>query len=112
MNCTGIAVEYGIPLSGIRSLNPDLYCSGITNMTLCAPMLCPIGIVTLGNGTVDATSDTMDISSYVTEYTNFTVADFYAWNPYVQFEFLRHGDPICIGYVIVLSRNLSIFGII
>ena len=97
LTCQQAAVQFEVPIAGLRNLNNDLFCGGMSNRTLCAPLSCDIATVDLG--TVGATNDTVNIPKYVTQYTNFTLTQFYAWNPYIGQDYVRHGDTVCVAFV-------------
>ncbi|KAL3489583.1 hypothetical protein BJX62DRAFT_238980 [Aspergillus germanicus] len=85
MTCQEASVYFQVPTAGLLNLNSALHCRGLTNTTLCAPLSCPIAIV-------DIESINMDIAQWVATYANFSLTQFYSWNPYLGLAMVANGD--------------------
>jgi hypothetical protein len=90
LTCQEAAIQFQIPIAGMYNLNADLFCLGLTDMTLCAPLSCPITVVNLGDNIV-WNNNTENIDNWVAGYSNFTSTQFYAWNPYISLDHVTHG---------------------
>jgi hypothetical protein len=90
MTCQEASIYFQVPTAGLKNLNSVLYCRGLTNTTLCAPLSCPIT-------TVDIDPSSMDIAQWVAKYANFTLTQFYSWNPYLGLAMVANGDSVCAG---------------
>lgn len=73
---------------------------GLSDQTICAPLSCPVAVVNLGN--VVQTNNTESIANWVAGFSNFTIAQFYAWNPYISLDHVTHGTVVCVGSVRVI----------
>ncbi|KAF7872589.1 hypothetical protein EAF04_003509 [Stromatinia cepivora] len=93
--CHEAFVKFKIPTAGLFNLDNSLYCSGLSNTTLCAPMSCPILVVNTG-GTSFADVN-VPVASFVRDYTNSTLTDFYSYNSYLSYGFVSQNDTVCIG---------------
>ena len=96
LTCKEVAVQFQIPTAGLYNLNSDLFCGGLTDETLCAPLSCPITIINLGDN-IAWNNNTKNIANWVSRYSNFTSAQFYSWNPYIGLDYVSHGTVVCVG---------------
>ncbi|KAL4781513.1 hypothetical protein BJX76DRAFT_363531 [Aspergillus varians] len=90
MTCQEASVYFQVLTAGLLNLNSALYCRGLTNTMLCAPLSCPIAVV-------DIESINMDIAQWVATYANFSLTQFYSWNPYLGLAMVANGDSVCAG---------------
>lgn len=97
LTCQAAAIQFQVPIAGLRNLNNDLQCRNLAEGTICAPMSCPIAVVNLR--AVTDTDDTLNLPNFVSTFDNMTLAQFYAWNPYIGVDFVRQGDAVCVGSV-------------
>jgi hypothetical protein len=85
-------IQDQIPSAGIYNLNSGLYCLGLSGQIICAPLSCPVAVIDLG--TVVWNRNTENIADWV---SNFTLAPFYTWNPYISLDHVTHGTVVCVG---------------
>ncbi|KAJ6032576.1 hypothetical protein N7540_003308 [Penicillium herquei] len=90
MTCQELAIAYNIPTAGIWNLNNDVYCNWVTDQDICAPLSCPITVVS-----TDASF--VNVDDYIYHYANFTMTQFLTWNPYIGSRQIANGDAICVG---------------
>ncbi|KAL2788710.1 hypothetical protein BJX66DRAFT_352538 [Aspergillus keveii] len=90
--CQEASVYFQVPTAGLMNLNAADYldCWKITNTTLCAPLSCSLAIV-------DINSNNIHVDHWVARYANFTLTQFYTWNPYLGLPLLANGDAVCAG---------------
>ncbi|KAA8564642.1 hypothetical protein MFRU_013g01880 [Monilinia fructicola] len=93
--CQEAAVKFRIPTAGLYNLNNDLDCSGLTDITLCAPMSCPILVI--NTGATDIAHANIPVSTVVSKYTNLTLAEFYSYNQFISYDFVVKSHAVCIG---------------
>lgn len=90
-------MKFRIPTAGLYNLNNDLDCSGLTDITLCAPMSCPILVI--NTGATDIAHANIPVSTVVSKYTNLTLAEFYSYNQFISYDFVVKSHAVCIGFV-------------
>ncbi|KAJ6153687.1 hypothetical protein N7470_006646 [Penicillium chermesinum] len=74
LTCQQMAIAYEIPTAGIRNLNNDLDCNWVNDQDVCAPMSCPIAVVS-------TSSSSINVDEYIRNQDNFTMTQFLTWNP-------------------------------
>ncbi|KAJ6030994.1 hypothetical protein N7540_001726 [Penicillium herquei] len=60
------------------------------NVTICAPLSCPITVI-------DVNTSTIHVTEWVDQYANFTLTQFLTWNPYIGLPVMANGDTVCSG---------------
>ncbi|KAJ5219687.1 hypothetical protein N7468_008891 [Penicillium chermesinum] len=90
LTCQQMAIAYEIPTAGIRNLNNDLDCNWVNDQDVCAPMSCPIAVVS-------TSSSSINVDEYIRNQDNFTMTQFLTWNPYIGSRQIANGDAICVG---------------
>jgi hypothetical protein len=92
LTCQEAAIYFQVPIAGLQNLNTpgDLNCRRLTNITLCAPLACPITIA-------DIDANNIHVDHWVARYANFSLPQFYTWNPYHGLPLLANGDIVCSG---------------
>jgi hypothetical protein len=90
LTCQQMAIAYEIPTAGIRNLNNDVDCNWVTDQDVCAPMSCPIAVVS-------TSSSSINVDEYIRNQDNFTMTQFLTWNPYTGSRKIANGDAICVG---------------
>lgn len=98
LTCAEAAIVYEIPTAGLHNLNRYLFCPALTNTTLCAPLSCPITVISLGDN-IGTTNNTLPVPTWVASYSNFTLTQFLAWNPYLGLDHVTEGTTVCVGQV-------------
>ncbi|KAF8859499.1 hypothetical protein BDZ45DRAFT_358156 [Acephala macrosclerotiorum] len=98
LTCKEAAIQFQVPSAGLYNMNSnaDMYCGGLTDMTLCVPLSCPIGVVNLGDN-IAWNNNTENIANWIAGFSNFTQAQFYSWNPYIGLDHVTHGTVVCMG---------------
>ncbi|KAJ8611838.1 hypothetical protein MRB53_037751 [Persea americana] len=86
--CQEVALNNSIPVAGLHSLNPDIYCEYLQDDTLCAPQACPIAVNNAAS---------MSMAYFIADYTNFTQTQFLTWNTFLQTDNIASRDTVCVG---------------
>lgn len=79
-------MEYQLAIASLRELNV-FSCLSSDERDICAPLSCPITLV----------PETGSIEVFMSSYTNFTMVQFFEWNPYIDTVVLGKDDTVCVG---------------
>ncbi|KAL4880347.1 hypothetical protein BJY04DRAFT_219343 [Aspergillus karnatakaensis] len=90
LSCQAASVYFNVSTAGIMHLNEGINCRRLVDTTLCAPPSCPIT-------KVEIESNNIHVVQWVAGYTNFSLTQFFTWNPYMDGPLLANGDSICSG---------------
>lgn len=96
LTCAEAAVVCEIPTAGLHNLNRYLFCPALTNTTLCAPLWCPIIVISLGDN-IGTTNNTLLLSTSVANDGNFTLTQFLGWNSNFGLDYVTEGMTVCVG---------------
>ena len=98
LTCKEAALQFQVPSAGLYNMNSNssMFCGGLTDLTLCAPVSCPVAVINLGDNIV-WNNNTQNIANWVAGFSNFTAAQFYSWDPYISLDHVTHGTVVCVG---------------